>query len=140
MVLPGWNVSEPLGLAVRLYRISEQLRSAPEEARTFTNKIVIFRAALNRLQKMLEYRLARTSSPDGLADLMSAVAKSELCVERCENLAKRFQNLSNGHGFRAANAAQATRFVWKRDEIKRFVEDMDSYIQSIVLFLNLEVV
>ena len=138
VVPPGWNVTEPIGLAIRLYRVAEQLRGAPEEAGLFVARIKSFSSALKQLQNILEKGNAAASSSDGLQELKTAVDESTVCVLRCENFSQRFFNLVNNAGVQRANIGQAARWVWKKEEVSRLAAEMDSHIQAILLGIGVQ--
>lgn len=137
VVPPGYNVTEPIGLAVRLYRVAEQLRSAPAEADLFVARIQSFSHALKKLQKILENGNA-ASSTDDLQALEMALNQSQKCVLRCENFSQRFFGLINGAGVERANVGQAAKWVWKQEEVSRLAAEMDRRIQDILLGIGLE--
>lgn len=138
VVPPGWNVTEPIGLAVRLYRVAEQLRSAPAEADLFVARIKSFSHALQKLQKILENGDTAASSTDGLQALETAVNQSQSCVLRCENFSQRFFGLVNDAGVQRANVGQAAKWVWKREDVSRLAAEMDTHIQAILLGIGIE--
>lgn len=139
MVVPqGWNVTEPLGLAIRLYRITEQLKNAPVEAGLFIARIRTFSSALHQLQMVLESAHAGTPSIDGLQALESIVVDSQRCVQRCENFVTRFFNLVNKSGVEIATIGEAANWVWKKEEGRGLAAEMDTHIQAILLRLGIE--
>lgn len=134
MIPPGWNVTEPIGLAAGLYKVIESLKSAPEDAKAFTAKIERFRRSLTELHRVLDDSLAFDPSRDQ-AYLREALADCQSCVRRCQNFHDSFQKLSQDGAAKFANAAQAARWVWRDRKIVKLRDEIDSQMSNIGLTL-----
>ena len=134
MVLPGWNVSEPIDLAIKLYQVIESLRSAPESARAFVDTINEFRGNLKELQKVLESEI--TPQPtEALQNLSATVRKCEACVKRCEEYSEGFRKLTKDGRGMMDGAGQAARWTLQKEKVARLREDIDGRMKSIQLTL-----
>ena len=138
MIPPGWNVTEPLSLAACLYRVVESLNAAPEEAQVFTAQIEEFRRLLERLQRIVDERLALDSEEDH-KDLRATLANCQSCVQRCQKFQESFQKLSNGESARMANAGQVALWVWNNRKIVRLRQEVDIQMKSISFNLLCEI-
>ena len=130
MVLPGWNVSEPVQLAVKLYKVVEALKNAPEDARAFSLKVDRFHRSLNVLLKTFEDDLENQSSPDHLDNLHATLIDCKDCVRRCEDFSRPFQDLTkDARGHR--NAGQRVRLLWHEEKIAKLAAEVDDQIANI---------
>lgn len=137
MVLPGWNVSEPIHLAHRLYQVVEALRSAPDSAKAFVSKINSFSVNLSELQKLLESDASSRSSQD-LEHLRATVTECQACVKRCEEFSEGFGKLTaDGKGKRYI-AAQATRWTLQEKKVARLKEEIDGLMNGIGLTIHVK--
>lgn len=135
MVLPGWNVSEPIELAFKLYEVVECLRSAPESAKAFVSKIDSFKGNLRELQKILESDITTQSAQD---HLRTTVLECQACVERCEEYCKGFGKLTKDGRGRMDGAGQAARWTVQEKKVARLREEIDGRINSIGLTLAIK--
>ena len=130
MVLPGWNVSEPIDLAHRLYQVVEALRSAPDSAKAFVSKINHFSANLNELQRILESDTASHSSQD-LDHLRTTILECQACVRRCEEFSDGFGKLTKDGKGKMDVAGQATRWTLQKEKVARLKEEIDGLINGL---------
>ncbi|KAL9064336.1 MAG: hypothetical protein Q9161_008936 [Pseudevernia consocians] len=137
MVLPGWNVSEPIDLAYKLYEVVESLRSAPESARAFVSKINNFRGNLKELQKVLEREITSQPTQD-LQHLSATVLECKAVVERCEEYSERFRKLTKDGRGKMDGAGQAARWMLQKEKVARLREDIDGQMNSIQLTLAIK--
>ena len=94
MIPPGWNVTEPIELAVKLVQVIDALSTASQDSRAFASKIDNFRRSLSHLQKKMDD--AAISNADDYDHLRATLAECKVCVERCEDFSKDFAKLNNG--------------------------------------------
>ena len=135
MVLPGWNVSEPIDLAIKLYDVVESLRSAPEAAKAFVSKINTFRGNLKELQKILQSEITSRPSQD-LDHLSATISECEACVKRCEEYSEGFKKLTKDGRGKMEGAGQAARWTWQeRSVVSRLEKEIDSRMSGIGLAL-----
>jgi carotenoid cleavage dioxygenase-like enzyme len=137
MVLPGWNVSEPVDLAWKLYHVVESLKSAPEEAKAFVAKINAFSRSLNELQNTLRNDIASRASAQDLDHLRITLEECQACVKRCEEFSERFEKLTKGGARGVAGASQATRWALQDKKVDRLRKDIDSQMNGIGLTLTI---
>ena len=138
MVLPGWNVSEPIDLAFKLYRVIESLKSAPEEAKAFVSKINKFSRSLRELQKTIENDVATRSSAQDLDHLRETLEECQDCVKRCEEFGERFRNIAKDGAGSLRGAREATRFVWQDKKVTRLRKEIDDQMNGIGLSLMIK--
>ena len=137
MVLPGWNVSEPIDLAIKLYEVVEALRSAPDSAKAFVSKINNFRSNLKELQRILESDTV-SHSADDLENLRATLHQCQACVQRCEEYSEKFGKLIKDGGGRMDGAGQATRWALQDKKVTRLREEIDSQMNGIGLTLAIK--
>ena len=137
MIPPGWNVTEPFGLAASLYRVVESLKAAPEDAKAFTAKIEKFSRSLTKLQRVIDESLAIDPNADH-EDLRLTLADCQLCVQRCQKFQESFHELINDGSTRMANAGQVARWVWKDKQIVRLRDEIDSQMNNLGLTLHIK--
>ena len=134
MVLPGWNVSEPIDLAHRLYQVVEALRSAPDSAKAFVSKINNFSANLRELQNILESDTPSHSAQD-LEHLRATVIECQACVKRCEEFSEGFGKLTTDGKGKIYIASQAARWTLQEKKVARLKEEIDGLINGLGLTL-----
>lgn len=137
MVLPGWNVSEPIDLAVRLYEVVESLRSAPESAKAFVLKINQFRGNLNQLQGILEAETASRPS-EGLGHLRATVLECQAFVERCKEYSEGFAKLTKDGRGKMDGAGQAALWMLQEKKVARLKDEIDGHMYSIGLTIAIK--
>jgi SMC interacting uncharacterized protein involved in chromosome segregation len=138
MVLPGWNVSEPVELAFKLYHVIESLRSAPEEAKAFVTKINSFSRSLRELQKTIHNDIATRSSAQDLDHLRETLEECQDCVKRCEEFGERFRHITRDGSGSLKSAKEATRFVWQDNKVARLRKEIDDQVTGIGLSLMIK--
>ena len=132
MVLPGWNVSEPIDLAHRLYQVVEALRSAPDSAKAFVSKINSFSVNLRELQNILESD-ARSRSSQDLEHLRATVTECQAYVKRCEEFSEGFGKLTADGKGKIYIAGQAARWTLQERKVARLREEIDGLMNGIGL-------
>ena len=137
MVLPGWNVSEPIDLAYKLYAVIERLRSAPDSAKAFVSKINNFGSNLKELQRLLESDTA-SHSPQDFDHLRATLLECQDCVKRCEEYSDRFRKLTKDGKSKLEGAGQAARWTLQEEKVARLKEEIDSQMSSIGLALTIK--
>ncbi|KAM0798557.1 hypothetical protein BDR22DRAFT_371431 [Usnea florida] len=132
MVLPGYNVSEPIELAVKLYEIVESLRSAPENAKAFISKTNSFKNSLDQLDRILEGELP---SQPGQDHLRATVRECRACIKRCEKHSEGFPKLTKDGKGKIDWAAQAARWTLQEKTVTKLSEEIKTLMSSISLVL-----
>lgn len=123
MIPPGWNVTEPIGLAIKLYRIAEELRNAPEETNIFRKRLISFKNGLDTLQEILEEGADSNLLLRHVDRLKSVVKESQDCVQRCEDF--------------VTSVRQATKWVWKKEQAGRLTAEIDSRLHDLSFGMQL---
>lgn len=134
MVLPGWNVTEPIDLSIRLYVVVETLRSAPDSAKVFVSKIKNFSANLSDLQGVLESHTAGHSLQDPKR-LCATIKECQACVRRCEEFSEGFGKLTKDGGGKMDGAVQAARWALQEKKVARLREEIDDRLKDLELAL-----
>ena len=132
VVPPGWNVTEPIGIAIKLYKIAEKLNHAPDSAKHFKSKIERLGAMLSSLEKAILRIRAAPLPADGLAQLQKEVVGLQECIKQCEEFIATFPSLT-GDGSKKSSAAAKARWVW--DEKKG--NELSAQIESHINYINL---
>ena len=136
MVLPGWNVSEPIDLAVKLYHVVEALRSAPDSAKAFVIKINNFSSNLKELQRILDSDTS-SPSPQDLEHLRALVLQCQSCVRRCEEYSEGFAKLTKDGGGKMDGAGQAARWTFQEKKAARLSKEIDDLVHAMSLTLTI---
>ena len=138
MVLPGWNVSEPVQLALQLYAVVETLKSAPDDARAFVSKVASFRRNLEELQGIVNQDVANHSSAQDLDNLRQTLIECQDCVKRCEEFGERYQGLLAAGTKRLQGVKDAARWAWQDKKVVRYRTDIDSQMNNIHFSLSVK--
>lgn len=138
MVLPGWNISEPVDLAWKLYHVVESLKSAPEEAKAFVTKINAFTRSLNELQTTLNNDNTSHASAQDLDHLRLTLVECQVCVKRCEEFSQRFEQLTRDGARGVSGAGQAARWALQDKKVDGLRRGIDSQMNGIGLTLMIK--
>lgn len=134
MFPPGWNVTEPVQLGVKLYRVVEALRSAPDSAKAFVTKISNFSGTLTELQRILDSENVSHSTED-LERLRRLVTQCQACVQGCEKYGEGFEKLTKDGNGKMDSAGQAARWTLHEEKTARLREEINGQINDIGLAL-----
>ena len=134
MVLPGWNVSEPIELAYKLYEIVESLRSAPENAKAFTSKTNSFKSSLDELDRILASELP---SQPGQDHLRATIRDCRACIKRCEEHSQSFPKLTKDGKGKIDWARQAALWTFQEKTVNKLSEEIKTLMSSISLVLTI---
>ena len=135
MVLPGWNVTEPLNIAIELYKIAEKLNHAPSRAKDFKSRIERLGHTLSGLERVLLRIAEGRAAPlpaDSLAHLQQEVAGLQECIKNCEVFIASFVSLT-GDGSKKSSAAAKARWVWDEKKGNEYLAQIESHINSMNL-------
>ena len=135
MVLPGWNVSEPIDLAYKLYEIVESLRSAPENAKAFISKTKSFEGNLDELDRVLGSEIPSQSGQDLLR---ATVQECRTCIKRCENYSDGFSKLTKDGRGKIDGARQAALWTLQEKKVTRLLDEINTRMSSIGLTLAIK--
>ena len=139
VVPPGWNVTEPIGLAVKLYKLAEKLKHAPESAKYFESKIERLGGLLSSLQDVLMSIGDGTAAPlsaNSFAQLKKEIMALQKCIQQCEEFIASFVPLT-GDGSRRPSAAARARWVWDEEKGKECSAQIDEHFQFLNLALSI---
>lgn len=133
MVLPGWNVTEPLQVAKEFCVFVRKFRGAPAEIKVFASKLDGFSSVLKQLDKRLHH-------PDSVPaedydGLKSAFIRCMHCAESCQN----FINQFNQDVRVPVSAGHKLKWVWKKDQALALEQSMNSQISITTMHLGVAV-
>ena len=115
---------------VKLYRVVEALRSAPDSAKAFVTKINNFSDSLTELQRIIDSENESQSTGD-LERLRALVNQCQACVQRCEKYGEGFEKLTkDGNGI-MDSAGQAARWTLHEEKAARLREEINGQINDI---------
>ena len=139
VVPPGWNVTEPIGIAIKLYEIAEKLNHAPSRAKHFKSKIERLGHTLSSLEKVLGRFGDGRAAPlpaDSLVQLQKEVVELQECIKHCEEFIATFVPLT-GDGSKKSSAAAKARWVWDEKKVNELSAQIESHIHCINLDLSI---
>lgn len=88
MVLPGWNVTEPLHVALTFVSFVQKYRGAPQEIKTFASEVEVFRGALKAVERC--FKNPDSIPEEDLENLKAALDDFQLCANKCQAFIERF--------------------------------------------------
>lgn len=132
MVLPGWNVTEPISAAVKFCQLVQKYRDAPEEIQDFASHVNDFRQVLEA------FDCCRTHPEfvDGaVRERLRSVSEScRQCAENCKGFVDKFLfHYENAPD--EIRAANRLLWVWNQDK----AINLGKRIQEHVSFINVHV-
>lgn len=145
MVLPGWNVTEPLHVAAKFAVFVRKYRGAPQQIATFASQVEIFRGAFDVFERCFK---DPDSIPEEDLDSLKAILDDfQRCANDCQAFIGRFfdqfgtsPNEEAGAGGRLnAQINRATaqvNWIWKNDEAVALKDDMNRVVAIATLHLN----
>lgn len=138
MVLPGWNVTEPLEIAVKFYTFVRAYRDANDQIKTFASQVNSFCATLRDLDQCLNNPDATPLEDNDPLKLASDGCR--LCAENCqtflENFFKQFDPPQPNVKARE-EVGRRLQWMWRKDEATILVAEMSRQISYIGLHLNI---
>lgn len=144
MIPPGWNVTEPIRIAVQTIHTVQSIQKAPADAQNFRASIQSFDASVKGLQSVIQQLKPVTEASKSLevplanVDLLEADLESaRQCIQRCEQFSKRYNGLAQGDGNFLNRKAEASRWVWDTGEVRELYEQVDKCMQAIQLKLSI---
>ena len=135
MVLPGWNVSEPVQLTIKLYKVIEALKNAPGEAKAFISKLDDFRCSLEALQQTMEGDVETRFPSQDLDHLRVTLSNCQGCVKRCEEFSKQFRTLTRDGNGPFTSAGPRLWLVWHEKKADKLAAEIDSQVNKITFSL-----
>ena len=130
VVPPGWNVTEPIGVAIRLYQIADKLKDAPRSTKAFLSKIEGLGASLKVLEQVLQGLGHDGDAPHpavNFIQLRKEVVALQECVKHCEEFIGSFIPLT---------ATARARWVLSQGKAKDYTRLIESHINGIQLNLS----
>ncbi len=132
-MLPGWNVTEPITVAVRFCQLVQNYRDAPEEIRNFASQVNSFRYALELFDSCLKQ--PESIEVELRKRLCTVLDNSRQCAENCKDfLGRFFDRYDSPECTDGIGAADRLLWVWRKER----VNELGANIQAQVNFINLE--
>jgi hypothetical protein len=125
VVPPGWNVTEPIHVAKRIYDFVQALRGASEDMKSFASKIHTFQLALEGLEECL-----KNSTPEEFGDLRNlrhTLDGCRTCAEQCQTFIDQFRLTVGGR----------MAWVWRQDRAVWLKQEVDSQLLGINSLLHI---
>lgn len=135
VIPPGWNVTEPIALAVKLHHVVQSFRSASDEARSFVLKVETFRGNLNQLQKELE------NPAENVTRLQGILVHCQNIVDQCEAFEARFKELNRSNLTKLATGRLTTSWVWNKETAgtaTKLRHEIDSLNHDIIASISID--
>ena len=139
MVLPGWNVTEPLQVAGKFYIFVQAYRGADEQIESFALHVQTFRTALEALDECL---MNPDSTPlDNNDPLKLASDDCKRCAENCQRFINNFfrqfdANQIDAPARGSVGPGHRLNWMWKKDEATKLALAMDQQVHYINFHLN----
>ena len=134
IVPPGWNVTEPLHIAKKVYNYIQAIRGASVEVKSFASKLKTFCRALEALEECLAS--ATIASVEGAEHLRNTLDGCWVCATDCQKFIEHFKNL-NEPVQGVSTTGDKVNWVWKKDTAARLRQEIDSQIVDINLVMNI---
>ncbi|MCJ1462259.1 hypothetical protein MMC07_000859 [Pseudocyphellaria aurata] len=142
MVLPGWNVTEPLQVAGKFYIFVRAYRDADEQIKNFASSVNDFCVALQALDKCL--KSPHATPLDDNDPLKVASDGCQRCAESCQKFVKNFfssneldPNQPDAHAGDGLGPKRRLNWMWKKDAATKLTHEMSQQILYISLHLNI---
>lgn len=137
MVLPGWNVTEPLHVAARFVRLVQRYLGAPQQIATFASEVDVFCGVLKVFERC--FNNPDSIQEDDLDSLKAVSGNFKRCANNCQAFIGRFFDqfgTSTKEEVRAGGrlnaqinrAAAQVNWVWKTEEADALKHDMSRVI------------
>lgn len=145
MVLPGWNVSEPLHVAARFAVFVQKYRGAPEQIKSFASDVDVFCGALNVFERC--FRNPESISGEDLDGIKAISDDFQRCANKCQAFIGRFfdqfgtsakEDARAGGRLNAQikRAAAQVNWIWSADEANALKHDMSRVVAIANLHLG----
>ncbi len=135
MIPPGWNVTEPMHVAAKLYDFVQKYRGAPEQIRAFATQVNTFCSAMKAFESCLK---SPDSIPqDDLETLTTVSNGCKRCADHCQAFLGTFFKQLDDFSQEEVRAGDRLNWIWKKDEAITLKQDMSEQVGIINLHLNI---
>lgn len=135
MVLPGWNVSEPLSAAVKFAIFVRKYRDAPDEIQEFAAQLDAFRQVLEAFDACRKHP---ESVDIQLRQRLNSVSEScRLCAENCKTFIDKFFNQYEKSTPAGIGAGNRLLWVWNKEKAISLGKKMGDQVTLISVHTNL---
>lgn len=140
MVLPGWNVTEPLQVAVKFYLFVRAYRDADKQIKDFAIDVKKFCATVKALDECL---MSPGSTPLDDDDALKVAADGcKRCAENCQKFINNFFKQFDAKQLAAPAQDEVGRghrlnWMWKKDEAAKLALTMNEQVNYLNLHLSI---
>lgn len=145
MVLPGWNVTEPLHVAARFAVFVQKYRGAPQQIKMFASEVEVFRGAFKVFERC--FKNPESIPVEDLDSLKAISDDFQRCANDCEAFIGRFfgqfatsarEDAGAGGRLNAQinRASAQVNWLWKTDEADGLKHDMNRVVAIANLHLG----
>lgn len=135
MVLPGWNVTEPISAAAKFYIFVRKYRDAPEEIQDFALQVDAFREVLQAFDSCRKHP---ESVDIQLRQRLDSVSEScRHCAENCKAFIDRFFNRYENATRAEIGAGNKMLWVWNKEKALSLGSKMTERLTLINVHVNL---
>lgn len=134
MVLPGWNVTEPISAAAKFCQLVQKYRDASQEIRDFASHVDAFRQAL----EIFDCCLRDPECVDEVRWKLRSVSEScRQCAEHCKAFVDRFLTRYENATPNEIGAANKLLWVWNKEKAISLGEKIQRQLGLINVHVNL---
>lgn len=140
MVLPGWNVSEPLQAAWKFYSFVRDYKDADDQIKRFALEVETFRTTLKALDACLENPNAAPLDDSDPLKVASDGCKD--CAENCQNFVNNFfrefdAKRANAPARDGVGPVDRLNWMWKKGTAANLASEIHQQVNYINLHLNI---
>lgn len=146
MVLPGWNVTEPLHVAAKFVNFVQKYRGATQEIKTFASDVEVFRRALKGVESF--FKNPDSIPEEDLENFKAALDYFQLCANKCQAFIEKFYDqlgtspneeagASGRLNAQIDRAAALVKWLRKNDEAIALKDNMSRVVAIANLHLSL---
>lgn len=135
MVMPGWNVTEPISAAAKFYQFVQKYRDASQEIQEFASKVDAFRQVLEVFDCCLKY--PESVDVEMRQWLRSVPESCRQCAENCKTFVDRFFNRYENATLTEIGAANKLLWVWNKEKAINLGAKIQEQLNLINVHVNL---
>lgn len=135
MVLPGWNVTEPISAALKFYQFVRKYRDAPKEIQDFALQVDAFRQVLEAFDTCRRHPESFNIQVRQRLDSVSESCRH--CAEDCKAFIDRFFNRLENATPAEIRAGNKLLWVWNKEKAMNLGAKMREQVSLISVHINL---
>jgi hypothetical protein len=137
MVVPGWNVTEPIQVAHKLLEFIQEYRGASDQVEAFALQIKTYCASLEDLDEHVKHVELSPTDNNTSRNLRETLGGFNLCAEHCRTFIKRFKSLEDEADRQRLSATVKLTWVLSKGRFQNLRHEIDSQATQINLLLNI---